>query len=194
MQSFLATIESPDAAMLAPPADSAFQPFTKAEVSAAAKSNARAIPQLNPNDPALILELRHGASAGAASALQHARCPVAPPPTRAGPAAAATAIVPGDRIAEEFARFNVSSDAHYKRQRRGRVAGIASGAAMLHSPIAANLSQLPLPAQLTRSALLRPHRPLHKFMPESQSCAIYRRFCVHNLVHSIVCCRRRVVL
>lgn len=168
--SFLDGIKHPDAAVLQPSSGAVVAPL--APSAAASDAKQRHTPHLNPNDPSLLLETLPSAAPGASASLAQARATLLPPPPPpAAQAAAAEAIVPGDAVAAEFARFNVSQDALYRRQRRGRVAGMASGASSLHSPIATNLSQLPLPSQLTRDMLLRPHHPLHAFVPTPVQCA-----------------------
>ena len=116
--------------------------------------------QLNPNDPTLTLQLQPSAPDAATAALQRANCLTAPVAEQVTPGDATQAIVDGDPIAKEFAKFNVSNDAQYRKQRRGRAAGLGSGAAMMHSPLAAKLELLPLPSKITKEMCLRPHHPV----------------------------------
>jgi hypothetical protein len=125
---------------------------------------------LNLNDPCLLIEALPNLEPVAKAALRCSRALLLSPLPPTTKLVKVDPIVPGDPVAQEFAHFNVSQEALYRRQRRGRVAGMSSGGSTLHCPIATNLSQLPLPCSLTREILLQPHHPLGIFVPFDAPC------------------------
>ena len=169
MQAFLQPMEKPDTVLLQSLSASACLPFPMKDAPGEAARTA--VLQLNSADPNLIVQARRTATAAALAPLAKTRCIVAPPTAQVPAQGAVAPLIPWDATAQEFARFNVSNDAQYRKQRRGRVAGMAVGAAMMHSPIATNLSQLPLPCAYTREMLEHPHRPIARFQLLPAPCA-----------------------
>jgi hypothetical protein len=125
---------------------------------------------LNLNDASLVFETLPTAKSFGFPLVANAAAQIIPPAKAPLTNSAHSLIMPGDAIAEELALFNVSNDVMYRKQRRGRVAGLAARTGMLHAPIAANLSQLPLPCNITREILLRPHHPKHTWSIEETRC------------------------
>jgi hypothetical protein len=167
VRSFLDTIERPDTALLQPTSQIIVRPLSPATPDNPPTNRLK----LNLDDPTLLIQMLPNTGSMASAFLHGCRCLLAPAPSCAALTSSANAMIPEDKIALEFVRFNISNNAQYRKQRRGRVAGMASGASMLHSPIATNLSQLPLPCNITASMLLRPHHPIHTFVPSPIPCA-----------------------
>lgn len=173
--SFLTAISNAEPAILQPEPHKLAIPLAPLRTSfSAAQARSSHRPVLNLNDTSLLIEALPGPQGThAKAALQYSRALLLSPPPTTRKLVTIDPIIPNDTVAHEFAHFNVSQEVLYRRQRRGRVAGMASGASSLHSPIATNLSQLPLPSSLTRDVLLQPHHPIHAFVPFDVPCAAH---------------------
>ena len=128
---------------------------------------------LNANDASMTFEVLPNVPQAAKAIVESAAAEViVPPPLPKKDAdSARLAAAHEDKVAREFAAFNVSNDAKYRKTRVGRLADIAVRTGLLHAPIATNLSQLPLPNTLTQEELLRPHHPRNAWWIVRKSCA-----------------------
>lgn len=163
VQDFLRAAQKVDDSGLAPSFDWPEYKLATGGFSAAARVGQLArsgLMVLNANDKSMVFEaLPNVPEAEKLNVEAVSAQVVTPPPLLKDAEATRVSAAHEDKVAKEFAVFNVSNDAKYRKTRVGRLGDIAVRTGLLHAPIATNLSQLPLPNTLTREELLRPHHP-----------------------------------
>lgn len=175
VQDVLRAAQKVDDSGLAPSFDSPEGKLAEGGLTAGARVSRLArcgLVVLNANDKSMVFEELPNVPEADKCAVEAASAKMVPPPPLPKDAEASRlAAAHEDKVAKEFAVFNVSNDAKYRKTRVGRLADIAVRTGLLHAPIATNLSQLPLPNALTWEELLQPHHPHYAWWIHRRKCA-----------------------